>query len=156
MKKNTNVWITVAHRAGLRVYNYEHSHDKKALTLVYTQEHPEGLLKDKQLGSDQPGRSFDSLGGARHSLSSSQSPSEHVSVKFAKEICTLLQDASKKNKFSQLVLIAGPAFLGLLREHLDTSTSAQVVHTLNKDLVNMNDHEMQLYLEKNIETFLRN
>ena len=150
-----NVWITIAHRAGVRVYNYEHNNDKKVLTLIHTKDHPEGSLKDKELGSDQPGRSFDSIGGGRHSLSTSQSPSEHVSIKFAKEICMHLQEASKKHQFSKLILIAGPSFLGLLRQNLDAPTSAQVVHTLNKDLINLNDHEMKQYLEKNIEGFLQ-
>ena len=122
--------------------------------LIRNQEHPEGSLKDGELGSDQPGRSFDSVGGGRHSLSTSQSPTEHISIKFAKEICTQIQEASKKNEFSKLVLIAGPSFLGLLRQNLDAPTSAQVVLTLNKELINLNDKEMQEYLEKNIEAFL--
>lgn len=149
-----NVWITVAYRTGIRVYNYENGHDKKAITLVHTQENPQGFLKDKELGTDQPGRSFDRVGGGRHSLSKGQSPSEHISDVFAKEICTLLENACKKNEFSKLILIAGPTFLGLLRQHLNTNTMAHVVHTLNKDLVNLNDHEMHQYLEKNIDGFL--
>jgi protein required for attachment to host cells len=155
MKKNKeNIWIAIAHRAGMRIYNYEANHDRKILTLVHAKGNPEGSLKDMELGSDRPGRSFDSIGGGRHSLSTSQSPSEQVSIRFAKEICALLHEANKKHQFSKLILIAGPSFLGLLRQNLDSLTSIQVVHTLNKDLINLNDYEMQEYLEKNIDGFL--
>lgn len=149
-----NIWITLAYRTGIRIYNYENTNETKAFTLVHSKDHPQGHLTDKELGTDQPGRAFDSVGGGRHSLGSSQSPSQHITDKFAKEICTMLENACSTNQFSKLILIAGPSFLGLLRHHLNSQTASHIVHTLNKDFVHMSDHEVQLYLKKNIDSFL--
>ena len=152
--KVNNIWVTVAFRTGMHVYNYDPFNPKPKLALIHTLEHPEGSLKDSELTSDHPGRSFDSLGGGRHSLGTKQSPSQHVSEVFAKDIAKLLDEGRNANQYSKLILVAGPTFLGILRQNINPQTALHIVHTLNKDLVNLSDPELKKYLEKNIKNFL--
>ena len=55
-------WILIAHRAGARIF--ENDGPGTGLKHVDAIAHPEGRLEDKALGSDKPGRSFDSHGPA--------------------------------------------------------------------------------------------
>ncbi len=149
-----NLWTVVAYRTGVRIYKFLPGHENRGVSLVQKLDNPDGFLKDSELGSDRPGRSFDSVGGGRHSLSSQQSPSQHVMEVFAKKIAGIIEEARTNSLFSKFVLIAGPAFLGLLRKSLSSQTLAHLVHSLNKDFVNLSDHEMKIYLETNMKNFL--
>lgn len=123
-------WIMTADRAGARIFE----RDGDVLTLVEEIVHEEGRLRDGQLGSDEPGRSFDSSRPGRHSMGKAQTPHEHVAVGFAKALATKLREGRVQHKFTRLVIAAEPHFLGLLRAALDEPTRKLVVRTVPEHL----------------------
>ena len=139
-----STWILVAHRGGARVF--ENKGPGKGLNLLHDIPHPEGRLKNKDIGADKPGRSFDSLGQGRHSLSTEQEPTAHVAVQFAKQLCTMLDDGRSQQRYGKLVLVAEPRFLGNLRAALSNSTATLVTATLDKDLGSVEPHNMPKHL----------
>jgi protein required for attachment to host cells len=96
---------------------------------------PTAHLKDRDLVSDRPGRSYESVGGARHSIEREDDPRHRQAVLFARRVARRLDDARRKNEFEQLIVVAGPPFLGLVREELSKPTRARVAHEIRKDLV---------------------
>lgn len=140
-----NTWILVAHRGGARLF--EHKGPGKGLNLVHDIPNPEGRLKNKDIGSDKPGRSFDSRGQGRHALSKEQDPSAHVAEQFAKQLSAMLDDGRSRQRYTKLVLIAEPRFLGNLRAALSTSTAALVTATVGKDLGSVEPHNMPKHLD---------
>jgi protein required for attachment to host cells len=85
--------------------------------------------------SDRPGRSYESFGGARHAIERENDPRQREAVRFARRIARRLDEARRKDEFERLVVVAGPPFLGLLREAMSKPTKARVEREIRKDLV---------------------
>lgn len=85
-------------------------------------------LSTAELGSDRPGRSFQSSGTAR---SSYDGPDYHQKEedRFTLKAATKL-NALASAKGARLVLVAAPHVLGIMRPHLDASTK----HTLKAEI----------------------
>lgn len=139
-----NTWILIAHRGGTRVF--ENKGPGKGLTLLQDIPHPEGKLKSKDLGSDKPGRSFDSH-GARHSFEQEVGPAAHVAEVFARQIAGILEEGRVGHRYGGLVLVAEARFLGILRAALSRETSALVTATVNKDLGHVETQEVPKHLQ---------
>ncbi|HMM75358.1 MAG TPA: host attachment protein [Gammaproteobacteria bacterium] len=141
---NTN-WILVAHRSGARVFSSAGAHS--ALTLVEDIDFEQGRLRPREIEADRPGRSHDRFGEQRHGVGTEQSPTEHLAVEFAQSLAAMLKTAHEEKKFDRLVLVAGPKFLGHLREALDKQTAAAVKATLDKDLGEIPPQELPSHLQ---------
>jgi len=137
-------WILVAHRSGARLF--ENFGPGKGLKLVEDVPHPEGRLKNGEIDSDRPGRAFDKFGGARHGMSTEQEPTERIAQRFAKELSEKLVKGRVQNRYTKLVLVAEPRFLGELRNSLDSPTTALVSATLGKDLGGITIHDLPKHL----------
>jgi len=135
-------WILVGHDAGARVF--ENHGPGKGLELVETIEHPEGRLRDRDIDSDRPGRSFrkDSGDPRRAAMSRGESPHDRAVSDFARALADKLHRARVRNQYERLVLVAPPRFLGLLRASLDGPTAPLVVGSLDKDLATSNEAEL--------------
>jgi protein required for attachment to host cells len=90
---------------------------------------------DRELASDRPGRSYESVGGARHAIERENDPRRQEAVRFARRISCRLDDALRKGEFDELIVVAGPPFLGLIRSELSRPARERVVHEIRKDLV---------------------
>jgi protein required for attachment to host cells len=138
------LWIVAAHRGGAKIFESQH----RQLSLVQELPHPEGRLQDKEIGTDRPGRSFDSHGKGRHAMSTPQRPTEHEAQEFARHLAQVLEEARVHNRYSKLVLVAEPRFLGELRSLLSPQTSALVSATRSRDLGWMETNEIQKQLQR--------
>ena len=56
-------------------------------------------------------------------------------MRFARRISCRLDDALQKGEFEELIVVAGPPFLGLMRSELSRPARERVVHEIRKDLV---------------------
>jgi protein required for attachment to host cells len=112
---------------------------------------PAAHLHDRDLVSDRPGRSYESFGGARHAIEREDDPRHREAVRFARRIGRRLDEARRKNEFEQLVVVAGPPFLGLLREEFSRPTKALVVHEIHKDLVHGPIDDLRRHLSATAE-----
>jgi len=139
-------WILVAHRSGARLF--ENRGPGKGLALVQSLEHPAGKLKNHEIDSDKHGRSFDRRGAGRHAYTAEQEPTTHVAEQFARQLAALLEDGRNRQRYAQLVLVAEPRFLGLLRPALSASTAALVQATLDKDLGGVEARDLPKHLEE--------
>lgn len=139
-----HTWILVAHRAGARLF--ENDGPGKGLRRIEEIAHPAGRLENRQIGSDKPGRSFDSHGTGRHALGKEQDPAETLAREFARELTARLEHGRVRNAYARLVLVAEPRFLGMLRSALSPQTQALVGATLDKDLGGVSDHDLPKHL----------
>jgi protein required for attachment to host cells len=141
-------WILVAHDAGARVFE---SHGPgKGLTLVETIQHPEGRLRDRDIDSDRPGRSFrkDSGDPRRAAMSRGEGPHDRAVSDFVRALADKLRRARVDNRYERLVLVAPPQFLGLLRSSLDAPTTRLVVGSIDKDLATSKEAELVEHLDE--------
>lgn len=139
-----NTWILVADGAHARIFNAETA--KSTLTEIESFAHPETQQHEQALTSDLPGRQAGGSIAGHHSVESQTDPKEYEGIKFARELCRHLEIAHNEQKFRQLIVVAAPSFLGLLREEMSDNVSKVVTLELDKDIVKFNDHAIRQHL----------
>jgi protein required for attachment to host cells len=135
------IWIVVANQAVARTFE-----TKSASGLIEEKTsaiHPASRLKEKDLVTDEPGRTYDRFGAGRHRADSGSSQHAHEAIGFAAEIATTLIDAVSKGAVGTLILVAPATFLGELRRQLDPVTLQHVTLEIVKDLVHLDAHEIR-------------
>lgn len=141
-------WILVADSSQAKIFTV----DKPLgpLEKLDTLDHPAGRQHEQQLTSDLPGRSFDISGQGRHAMEESTAPKEQEAINFAKEIGSHLEAARNKGDFTKLVMVSGPAFLGLLRKNLSAETMKLVTDQVDKNLVQQESAEIRTHLPERL------
>ena len=104
--------------------------------------------RSHDLGSDRPGRSFESGSPTRHGYTPRQDPHEAEQVRFARLVGEKICQSSAEGAFNELILVAPPDILSEVKGALDKATEAKLVGTLAKDLVKVPDHELWPHLQE--------
>jgi protein required for attachment to host cells len=138
------VWVLVADSDEARIYATRSM--RSQLELIDTLTHEASRLHARDLGSDRPGRVHDRFGPGRHSLDQGQQLKNTEKQRFAREIAAQLAEGQRLKKFDRLVIMAGPPFLGILRDCLGKALSEAVVATVPKDLVAQDVAAIQAHL----------
>lgn len=92
--------------------------------------HPEARLSDSELVGDSSGKSVDRHG----SLDPATSATDREEQNFARLLGRHLKALHSEQHFEQLILIASPRFLGMLRKALPGPLDQLVTQTIDKDL----------------------
>ena len=135
------VRILVADQSEAKFYDMRYR--PEALQLVGRMLDPLAHLHDRDFKSDRPGRVFDHAPmtagrrGAtpRHATGGERRPRKHEAQEFARQIAGELDRGRQKGEFDGVIVIAGPPFLGLLREALTHSVRSVLIAEISKDLV---------------------
>lgn len=136
-------WILVADNTRARFFTT--ATPSSALDEFDGLEHPEGRLHDRDITTDLPGR-IKSSDGVGHAFSQATDPKEYESAVFAKFISDCLIDAYSAHQFEQLIIVAGPDLLGLLRKQLPEQLQKQVCFELNKTLTTLSAEDIRKHL----------
>jgi len=140
---NNQVWIVVANGSRARIFKNQTA---KVLIELEAFEHPQTRLHGRDLISDKPGREFASAGNRRSAIEPSIDPQKNEAHHFALELAQYLDHACRSQQFKKLYLIAGPAFLGLLRDSLHKNTVKTITDCIDKDLSEKTPTEIRDYL----------
>lgn len=141
------IWVVVADSTRARIFNVDSS--SAPLSEADGLASPEGRLHDRDITSDLPGRSFDSSkAGGRHAMEPTTDPKHELAVEFARTIARHIEAGRVKRHFEQLVLVAAPSFLGLLREQLSNTCRKLVAYELNKNLVQHTPEDIRSHLPR--------
>jgi protein required for attachment to host cells len=86
------------------------------------------------LGTERPGRTHESVGGARHAIEPRQDAHEARKVAFARDLAERIEAAAEAKRFARLIIVAPPSFLGHLRDALGDATRQRLRGSLDLDL----------------------
>lgn len=135
-KKKT--WIVVAHRGGAKIY--QNSGIGKGIEMIEGLVNPAGMLKNQQIDSDKPGRTYaSSVGGGRHSVEPEESAHEHALTTFVKVLGKKLDKEGLQGLYDELVVVAEPHMLGKLRGEFTKNVERRVRSSINRDLFHSPD-----------------
>lgn len=109
---------------------------------------PRAHRMEQDLVTDRPGMGF---GAAPHGLSQRISHHEAGAIKFAKKVAKSITEAFHKKRFQELVLVAAPYFLGLLRDKLPMDVRSSIKFELHKEYSQGSDDEIRDHVIKAIE-----
>lgn len=137
MKKQA--WIVVADGAYARIFKLE---EDRTLIELETLVHPQSRLKDRDLVTDRPGRTFESHTSMRRSVGQQEAIKKHEAVNFAKSVSVYLNNAVVNGMVHRIYLAASPSFLGLLRQELDKATAQVIVSEIDKEITHLDCSEI--------------
>ncbi|TRW92871.1 host attachment protein [Candidatus Methylobacter oryzae] len=136
-------WILVADNSRARIFTADSL--SSPLEEIDDLCHTAGRLHDREITSDLPGR-ISSSGTVSHTYEQPNDPKKHEIDNFARRIAHYLEDALNAHRFEQLLIVAGPSFLGLLRNHLSEQLKQRVRFELNKELTALSVADIRQHL----------
>lgn len=145
---NKTVWIVVANRGVARLFQARQPAGPLEEMEAFI--HPEARLHDQDLLADRPGRAFDRMGGGSHAEAPDTSLAEQETNNFALELSRFLLKGRTSGRFDGLMLIAAPAFLGSLRDRLDSPTRGRIMLEVAKNLVHLDAAALRQYLPERL------
>ncbi|HMM54465.1 MAG TPA: host attachment protein [Candidatus Desulfobacillus sp.] len=137
-------WILVANASQAKLY--ANTGPKKGLVAVKDLQHPESREKTADLVSDRPGQ-LHSPGVGQRASQPKTSPKENEARHFAQELARELNHARASGHFDRVILVAPPAFMGLINEKLDGPTAQLVSDRFEKDYTRSTARELAGRLE---------
>lgn len=135
------VWVVVSDSRRARIFDAEKN--GAVLSEIADFSNPGGHREEPEPAR----RSLDRRGGAWHGLAPRETPQEHDAVIFANDLSEYLYQEWAAHHFSDLVLIAGPEWLGHLRQALPQSVAATVGKTITKDLTRSSLEDLTEYVK---------
>ena len=127
-----NTWVVVADSSRARFFTAESP--TSSLAEFRTLAHPEGRLHEQDMTSDLPG-SQAGFDGRHHAVSGETDPKLTEADNFARTISRFLAESiDGEHGYAQVIIVAAPAFLGMLREHMTSETLKRVTLELDKNL----------------------
>ena len=132
-------WILVANASLAKLY--ANLGPNKGLSLVKEWIHPASRRKNSDLVTDRPG-SMASCNGK--GLRQPQTlPKAHEAKVFAQEIARELYHGRAINAFGRAIVVAPPAFMGMLNTTLDRPTAQLITDRLEKDYTKTSEPELK-------------
>lgn len=95
-------------------------------------------------GTDRPGRIQNAVGPT--SATEETDRHELAETKFARDTATALKRSDQSGHPRNIVLVAPPHILAVLRQHLDAETRARILAEVDKDLTKHPIHEIERLL----------
>lgn len=134
-------WVLVADRSRGRILSTTtDAVGHYATQATFT--HEEGRLQRHEMESDSPGRVY-RTGGSRSGVDPHEDPEHRESRKFATELSDYLDKARQQNLFDRLIVVAPPAFLGVLRAHWTPRIQSCLAHEVHHELCGLSDAQLQ-------------
>ncbi|MCW9012849.1 MAG: host attachment protein [Gammaproteobacteria bacterium] len=132
-------WVVVAESSRAKIFEL----DKKNSPLKELQglAHTCSRIHEKKLTSTLSGWVPE-----KHKLTSRTSIKQHESQVFARTIGKHLDNAYNRGKFSKLIIMSSPGFLGQLRKQIGTQIHKQIITAIDKNLVRHNTTDIQAHL----------
>jgi len=150
-QKPQKTWVLIADGARARIL--DHAGPGAPLEPVLEEAGSKSRLPTRELGSDKPGRTQESIGdGNRHAMAPRVDWHAFEKHLFAKEVAKILDQGAQDNAFDRLVLVAPPKTLGELRSLLGKATQARVSAEINKDLTGVPLHDLPVHLDLALKT----
>ena len=132
-------WILVANASLAKLY--ANLGPNKGLTLVKELIHPESRQKNGELVSDRSG-AMGAVGSGGGSMQPQTLPKQHEAKVFAQEIAQALYQGRTSNAFKRAILVAPPAFMGLLNAVIDGPTAQLITDRFGKDYTKTPENEL--------------
>ncbi len=139
MKRHETIWYVVADGGHARILAHGEAGFAPVAAFSNIDEHE----KAHSLGSDRPGRSFDSAGTNRHMIEPRSDPHLQAKLGFAEQVAEAVNAAGGQDVFSRLVIVAPPKIAAAIRHALTGSAASRIAAEHHADLVKLPEAELR-------------
>ena len=139
-----STWILVANATTATLYSRSTLDQKPARIRELV--HPESRMKNAELSSDRAGH-MQSSGDGHGARQPRSEPKQNEAEHFARELAQVLLRGRTAGDCQKIVLVAPPAFLGLINAALDGPTAKLVTAHFEKDYTQVGEAQLATLLE---------
>ena len=133
-------WVVVCD--GAKALFLENDGDIRAPNLKTVQVFEQKDLPTHLIGTDAPGRTFNSVGSARSAVEQTDFH-DQAERAFLTQLARHLEEALASGKTKSLIIVAPPRALGMIRPAYSHAVKGAVRIEMDKDLVKMPVHEIE-------------
>ena len=130
--KKIKTWVVLADGARARILANEGP--GTGLTEIEEWSSAEARKPTRDLGTERPGRVHESATFGGHAMTPKADWHDAAETEFARNLAHYLKSNVDTGAFDQIVLVAPPRALGVLRQEIDAATANRVKSEINKDL----------------------
>ncbi len=138
--KPLRTWIVVADGARAKFLHF--AGRKIGARTIAGQTFSRHAKPTRELGTDKPGRTFESKGQGRHAVEPRVDMHEREEEAFLSDVIRRLEEAFEAGAFGNLILIAPPRALGILRRILPKRIRPHVSFEIDSDYTHYSDDEI--------------
>ena len=135
-----NRWFVIANKSNMTIYS--EPGDQK-FHFIDRLTNDDGRVREGDLEADRAGRSDSSSGAGAHASDRSNHKHEEIARKWAAKISLRLNEGALKNDFEEMILVAEPHFLGILRDELPAPMMKKVIAQIPKEYTRGSDTEIR-------------
>jgi protein required for attachment to host cells len=146
--KPVRTWVVIADAARARVF--ENRGRGTGLTAVDGMALQAELAPSREIGTDKPGRSFESVGSMRHAMESPSDPHREQKRQFARRIAEAVAAQQAAKSFDRLVVVAPAVTMGDLRALLPDRVKSAISTEIVADLTNTPISELPGHLAEHV------
>jgi protein required for attachment to host cells len=148
MMKLQTIWYVVADGGRARILQKRGRQGNRQEGFDNRQEFVSANLhrQTHDLGTERPGRVRESATSAHHGVQPRQDFHQADKQSFVREVAAVLNEASQRDEFDGLILVAPAHALGDLRQALDAATQRKINGELQKDLTNVPNSDLAAHL----------
>lgn len=138
-------WVIVADEAAATVY--ERKTRRGPLTELFQLSNEAARKKTGELLADRGGRSFNSHGYGRHTMTKEVRPKRHAAQVFAKTLAQQITSGVHDGRCDEIALVAAPRFLGMMRDALTKAGGIVPALSIDKEMVGKDSAAIEKLLE---------
>ncbi|MFO0744495.1 MAG: host attachment protein [Myxococcota bacterium] len=133
-------WLMVADAGRAQIFATDAVHD--VLEPVQSHVHPASRIETHDLVSGPRGSMTAGPGGAHSSFERHTDPHRVEIESFARELAAAARSGRVEHEFEELIVVAPPRLLGLIRSHLDVDTERCLVGSIAHDWMDIPQREL--------------
>jgi len=127
-----NAFVLVAD--GQKMLFFRNEGDAEFMKLEMERKREQDIAADRDLKTDDAGRTFDASGGAGRSAYEEVDFHQLEEDRFAAEAAEMLKQRALRNEFESVIIVAPPRTLGELRKHYHKEVEKRLAGEIAKDL----------------------
>jgi protein required for attachment to host cells len=143
---SNGVWVLVCD--GAKALLFENTGDAQYPKLETREVMEHSDVKDREIKSDAPGRTFSSSGTGRRGGGEEVDYHDQAEEQFLKAVAHKLDTDVGQHRIRHLIVVAPNRALGRLRHQLSHGVQSAIVAELDKDYVKMPVYEIEKHLAK--------
>jgi protein required for attachment to host cells len=133
IEQNSKItWLVIAQRTGAKFF--QNLGPGRNFKLVQELSFPKGRAQNREIDTDRSGMIASKQNPEQHPFDPEEKAHQHLGEVFSKQIADLLEKERGRSTFDQVVLIAEPKFLGMIKAQLSQSTLKTLLATIGKEL----------------------
>jgi protein required for attachment to host cells len=143
MKIDHGTWVVICD--GAKALVLENAGNRKTPNLKTREVYEQDDLKTHEIGTDRPGRAFNSVGGARSAMEQTDWH-DQAEQRFLAKLAVRLDKAVVGGEAPSLIVVAPPRAIGVLRKEFTAHVRQAIRAEVEKDYVKMPIDEIARHL----------